>query len=129
MNIFNDVLLSGEWMGIKFSTHCQVKNIIVRQIEDFPFGGGALTSDVGALWWKCMQKQENWVLLEGGTLPAAPPGSANVIRGRSRISNWELGGGRQPHQSPMQVLFGVMYAKKRKNWVILGGRGAAGGIP
>ena len=32
---------------------------------------GALTSDAGVFWQKCMQKQNNWVPL------GAPPGSAN----------------------------------------------------
>ena len=46
------------------------------RIQDFPWGGaepleGALTSDVGTFWWKCMQKRKNWILL--GRRPLDPP--------------------------------------------------------
>ena len=54
------------------------------RIQDFLFGGrqavgGELTSDAGAFCQKRMRTWKNWILLRGGSVPAAPPGSANGL--------------------------------------------------
>ena len=92
LQITGRALLSTNFNIVQTNLPSWYCGIVQWRIQDFSLGGGAPrrwgvpTSDAGTFWWKCMRKQKNWILLgDGDHMPAAPPGSANVVLAYARV--------------------------------------------